>query len=322
MVNGNARPIAPANPQLPMATGVTIHPVAKPRPKQAVSISPAAVSISRSPATVNAGTGISRVPATIATSVIPNLIPANVVAAVAAAPAQASTAAVAAGSGQKVIDIVDLSDDEEPTTPAAPQPVQAAAAVPAGVTQVAYTYKPIAAAGQQRGQIVMSQTPGGGVRPAAALIPVSSSAGNRMTFIQQQGGQLVSIRPQPTHPAPPPNNIRQQQLLINGKRAPAQPTLKISCTNAGIVLSWEVRSQGGLDHGPTKCYQIYAYQEGNQPPNSSLWKKVGDVKALPLPMACTLTQFTRGNKYHFSVRAQDFYNRVSLFSEPQSITLS
>jgi len=44
-------------------------------------------------------------------------------------------------------------------------------------------------------------------------------------------------------------------------------------------------------HADIASYQLYAYQEiiGINP-STSLWKKVGDVRALPLPMACTLTQ--------------------------------
>lgn len=56
----------------------------------------------------------------------------------------------------------------------------------------------------------------------------------------------------------------------------------------GIVLSWNMTISH--DHEAIASYQLYAYQEGNTPPSTSHWKKVGDVKALPLPMACTLTQ--------------------------------
>ena len=50
--------------------------------------------------------------------------------------------------------------------------------------------------------------------------------------------------------------------------------------------------------------------------------QIGDVKALPLPMACTLTQFQEGNKYHFAVRAVDTHERLGVFSDPSSIHLT
>lgn len=60
-----------------------------------------------------------------------------------------------------------------------------------------------------------------------------------------------------------------------------------------------------FDQAKIASYQIYAYQEGDTSAgntvggnlSSDLWRKVGDVKAMALPMACTLTQFTLGNRY-------------------------
>lgn len=56
----------------------------------------------------------------------------------------------------------------------------------------------------------------------------------------------------------------------------------------GIVLSWTMGKTE--DHETIASYQLYAYQEGTAAPSALLWKKVGSVKALELPMACTLTQ--------------------------------
>ncbi|KAK6169118.1 hypothetical protein SNE40_020232 [Patella caerulea] len=125
----------------------------------------------------------------------------------------------------------------------------------------------------------------------------------------------------PKHPAPlPPQPVNKTSMGGVKGLVPPKPDLKISRVSQGIVLSWTITHKLTL-YSEIASYQLFAYQEGSSPPNSNLWKKVGDVKALPLPMACTLTQFQEGNKYHFAVRALDVYNRISEFSEPSSIHL-
>jgi len=126
----------------------------------------------------------------------------------------------------------------------------------------------------------------------------------------------------PTHPAPLP--AYSSNWNGNGLKPPPKPSLKISRVPTGIVLSWNItytQNDKTTKYEDILSYQLFAYQEGSAPPTKELWKKVGDVKALPLPMACTLTQFQEGNRYHFAVRAVDKQNRFSQFSSPCSIHL-
>ncbi|XP_071105052.1 activating transcription factor 7-interacting protein 1-like isoform X2 [Haliotis cracherodii] len=128
--------------------------------------------------------------------------------------------------------------------------------------------------------------------------------------------------PVPTqkHPAPlPAKPTNQVSRGIKGV-LPPKPGLKISRVSQGIVLSWNMTLQD--NHAEIASYQLFAYQESSAPPSTTLWKKVGDVKALPLPMACTLTQFQEGNKYHFAVRAVDNHTRLGDFSDPSTIHLT
>ncbi|XP_073968529.1 fibronectin-III type domain-containing protein windei isoform X2 [Rhodnius prolixus] len=102
---------------------------------------------------------------------------------------------------------------------------------------------------------------------------------------------------------------------------PPKPTLRICKNSTGIMLSWNFE----VDLPTTiRKYQVYAYQEGApvEVCKTEMWKKVGDVDALPLPMACTLTQFKEGHKYFFVVRAIDVNTRIGDFSLPGSIMLT
>ncbi|KAJ7992641.1 hypothetical protein DPEC_G00280780 [Dallia pectoralis] len=105
---------------------------------------------------------------------------------------------------------------------------------------------------------------------------------------------------------------------------PQQPHLKLTQVQNktdGIVLSWSV-TEVDVRCAAVDCYHLYAYhQDLHGPANSdttqSSWKKIGEVTALALPMACTLTQFVSGSKYCFAVCARDVYGRFGPFCEPQ-----
>jgi len=105
------------------------------------------------------------------------------------------------------------------------------------------------------------------------------------------------------------------------KEIPPRPSLTLNEQSEGIVLSWTMKLAPQFED--VASYQIYACQESiaTSPGKTSSWKKVGDVKALPLPMACTLSQFTQGNRYFFIVRAVDVHGRSGAFCDAGQIVL-
>ncbi|KGL88136.1 Activating transcription factor 7-interacting protein 1 [Charadrius vociferus] len=190
-----------------------------------------------------------------------------------------------------------------------------------------------------------AQTPvRGAVMPSPGLRPVNPQTGGmtvRMpqttAYVMNNGLTLGSGAPQltvhhrppqvhtepprPIHPAPLPEAPQPPRLPPEAANTslPQKPQLKLARVQSqnGIVLSWSVmevdRSCATVD-----SYHLYAYHEDPSATMPSQWKKIGEVKALPLPMACTLTQFVSGSKYYFAVRAKDIYGRFGPFCDPQS----
>jgi len=173
---------------------------------------------------------------------------------------------------------------------------------------------------------------------AAKVVNPSPKAGNAMppgnhplrSVTNQQPGFAPGSQPtisqsaRGRHPAPLPS---QPVLMVLGaKLPPPQPFLKIEVVNLqqtrGVMLSWDIQGDV-LNCAKIVKYQLYAYQETNVMPTTSLWKKIGDdVAAMPLPMACTLSHFLSGHNYHFAVRAIDEHSRIGPFSKPESIFLA
>ncbi|XP_034839154.2 uncharacterized protein [Maniola hyperantus] len=120
------------------------------------------------------------------------------------------------------------------------------------------------------------------------------------------------------HPAPFPESVKQDQPQ-NWKALPPAPELKLSKLKNGIVISWKIDGYQEETYEEIASYHLYAYQETMSPPSTALWKKIGDVKAVALPMTCTVTQFMAGYKYYFAARAVDIRSRLGPFSLPGSI---
>ncbi|KAL6110127.1 atf7ip [Pungitius sinensis] len=123
----------------------------------------------------------------------------------------------------------------------------------------------------------------------------------------------VVLPPLPAAPVP-------SRLPPEGERSspPQQPQLKLVPSQTGIVLSWCV-AETDRTCAAVDSYHLYAFHQDNSSGSAAQqhWKKIGEVNALPLPMACTLTQFQSGSTYHFAVRAKDIYGRFGPFCEPQ-----
>ncbi|CAO1313823.1 unnamed protein product [Diamesa tonsa] len=118
------------------------------------------------------------------------------------------------------------------------------------------------------------------------------------------------------HPAPLPS-INLPFSIAGKKKIPPRPSIRISNVRSGIIISWSVALEPDV-HAEIHSYQIYAYEETPAAPSTENWRHVGDVKALLLPMAVTLTQFQEGQKYHFAVRAIDVHKRMGAFSLPKT----
>lgn len=225
-------------------------------------------------------------------------------------------------------DCVDLTDDEPPTKMISRSPTAPVRLVPpqnllapqrAQFGQVVNSprkvYIPISSPQSPNirpGQTFMVKAAGPRARGPTPILPRMTQNQIRLSRATQGQGNR--------HPAPLPDAMKQYQPP-NWKALPPAPDLKLSKVENGIVISWKIEGYQEDSYEDIASYQLYAYQETSSPPSTALWKKIGDVKALPLPMACTLTQFMSGFKYYFAVRAVDVRSRLGPFSLPGSILL-
>ncbi|XP_070422887.1 activating transcription factor 7-interacting protein 2 isoform X2 [Equus przewalskii] len=165
-----------------------------------------------------------------------------------------------------------------------------------------------------------------GPSDSTAVSPVStlespmkavSISEERSPVAQNAAQVLESFEHLPPLPEPPPL-LPELVDKIRDTLPPQKPELKVKrvLRPRGIALTWNI-TKINPKCAPVESYHLFLCHEN--PSNKLSWKKIGEIKALPLPMACTLSQFLTYNKYYFTVQSKDIFGRYGPFCDIKSI---
>uniref|UniRef100_G1RGI1 Activating transcription factor 7 interacting protein 2 n=1 Tax=Nomascus leucogenys TaxID=61853 RepID=G1RGI1_NOMLE len=122
------------------------------------------------------------------------------------------------------------------------------------------------------------------------------------------------LPPLPEPPGPLPELVDKTRDTL----PPQKPELKVKRVFRpnGIALTWNI-TKINPKCAPVESYHLFLCHENSH--NKLIWKKIGEIKALPLPMACTLSQFLASNRYYFTVQSKDIFGRYGPFCDIKSI---
>ncbi|XP_044513250.1 activating transcription factor 7-interacting protein 2 [Gracilinanus agilis] len=132
-------------------------------------------------------------------------------------------------------------------------------------------------------------------------------------LIQDSAQVLESLEHLPSLPDPPQNPVLTG---FNDSLPPQKFELKLKrvLKPKGIALTWNI-SQINPRCAPVESYHLFICHENTTSNSKTAWKKIGEIKALPLPMACTLSQFLSSSTYYFTLQAKDIYGRYGPFCD-------
>ncbi|XP_047636479.1 activating transcription factor 7-interacting protein 2 isoform X2 [Phacochoerus africanus] len=159
-----------------------------------------------------------------------------------------------------------------------------------------------------------TETPVSTLESPTKAVSVSKEA----TTVAQNAAQVPeSFEHLPPLPEPPPL-LPELVDKIRDTLPPQKPELKVKrvLRPRGIALTWNI-TKINPKCAPVESYHLFLCHEN--PNNKLIWKKIGEIKALPLPMACTLSQFLASNKYYFTVQSKDIFGRYGPFCDIKSI---
>lgn len=128
---------------------------------------------------------------------------------------------------------------------------------------------------------------------------------------------MSRLPPFPDTPFP-----HQLPVVAATKNMPQKPVVKVGHIQdtQGIALLWNFEEED--PHAPDmECYYIYVAQE-YQDGSFTTWKTMGVIKAMPLPMACRISNRAGGKMLYFVIIGKDVYGRYGPYSEVKAVAVS
>ncbi|XP_049991808.1 activating transcription factor 7-interacting protein 2 isoform X2 [Alexandromys fortis] len=115
-------------------------------------------------------------------------------------------------------------------------------------------------------------------------------------------------------PSPP---LSEMANKIQDTLPPQKPELRVKrvLKPPGIALAWNV-PKVNPKCAPVESYHLFLCYENS---NHLTWRKIAEIQALPLPMACTVSQFLASNRYYFTLQSKDIFGRYGPFCNIKSL---
>nr|XP_045017224.1 activating transcription factor 7-interacting protein 2 [Jaculus jaculus] len=156
--------------------------------------------------------------------------------------------------------------------------------------------------------------------PAPVLMPPSKAdlSPKAITPVAENGvEESGSFDHLPPLPEPPPI-LRELTDNVLDTLPPQKPELRVKqiLRPWGIALTWNIPKINPRC-APVESYHLFLCYESSK--DKLTWKKIGEIKALPLPMACTLSQFLTASKYYFTIQSKDIFGRYGPFCDIKCI---
>lgn len=100
-----------------------------------------------------------------------------------------------------------------------------------------------------------------------------------------------------------------QQHLTDGSTLP-KPRIAVRSVDNDLMIMWDLPDNGNISE--IEYFELDSWSRSGQ------WRKISKIKALRLPMGCTLKNVAPGKMFRFRVRALSHGGVVGPFSEPSS----